>query len=92
MLLDVFDQSILILAHFEEIVVFAELFHRAFAIGAQPVSDILLSPKPFIKCAVPSNIIIFINQLLVIKTLKVSLNDRLVRRICRPDEGIVGNI
>ncbi len=37
MLLDVLDQAILILAHLEEIVVLAELFDRAFAVGTEAI-------------------------------------------------------
>ena len=75
MLPDVFDQAILILAHLEKIIVLTELLDRAFAIGAEAIGDIFLSPKPFIKCAVPSNIVSLVNQLVVIELLKISLND-----------------
>ena len=37
MLLDVFDQAILILPHLEKIIVFAELLDRTFAVGAEAV-------------------------------------------------------
>ena len=75
MLFDVFDQAILVMPHFEEVVAFAELFHWAIAVGAEATGDIFLRPKPLIECAVPSNIITSINQLLIIKLLKVLLND-----------------
>ena len=92
MLLDVFDQAILVLSHLEKVVVFADAFDWPFAVGAEAVLDISFRPESLVECAVPSSVIIFINQLLVIKLLKVSLNDKLVRRICRPDKGIVGNV
>ena len=70
MLLDVFDQAILILPHLEEIVVLAELFHRAFAVGAEAIGDIFLRPKSFVKCAVPSRVVSLVNQLVVNKVVE----------------------
>ena len=74
MLLDVFDQAILILPHLEKVVVLAELLHWAFAVGAEATGDIFLRPKPFIKCAVPPRIVSIVDQLVIIKLLKTSLN------------------
>jgi hypothetical protein len=91
-LLDVFDQAILILAHLEKIVVFTELLDGPFAVGTEAVVDIFFRPKPLVICAIPSSVIIFINQLLVVKILKISLNGKLVRRICRSDKGIMRNV
>ena len=75
MLLDVFDQAILILAHLEKIIVLAELLDWAFAVRAEAIGDIFFSPESFIECAVPSSISVLVNQLLVIELLKISLND-----------------
>ena len=70
MLLDVFDQAILILPHLEKIVVFADAFDWTFAVGAEAIVDIFFSPEPFIKCAVPSSIVSLVNQLVVDKAVE----------------------
>ena len=75
MLLDVVDQAVLILPHLEEIVVLAELFDWPFAVRAEASLDIFFCPEPLVKRAIPSSIIILINQLFIKKFLKVSLND-----------------
>ena len=92
MLPDVVDQAILILAHLEKVVVLADTFDGSFAVRAEAILDIFLCPKSLIERAVPSSVIILVNQLLVVKFLKVSLNDRFVRCIRRSDESIVGNV
>ena len=89
---DMFDQAILILPHLEKVVVFAELFHRAFAVRTEAIGDIFLRPKPFIKCAVPPSVGSLVNQLVIIKLLKVSLNHCFVSGVSRSDEGIVRNV
>ena len=68
--LDVFDPAILILAHFEKIVVFADAFDWPFAVRAQPLSHILLRPESLIKCAIPSSVVSLVNQLVIVKLLK----------------------
>ena len=75
MLLDMFDQAILILPHLEKIVVFAKLFNGAFAVGAEATDDIFLGPESLVERAVPSSVVCFVNQLLIEKFLKASLND-----------------
>jgi hypothetical protein len=75
MLLDVIDQAILILPHLEEIVVLADAFDGPFAVRAEAILDILFCPESLVKCAVPASVIIFINQLFIVKFLKISLND-----------------
>jgi hypothetical protein len=58
---NVFDETVLILAHPKEIVGLAEPFDRTLTVGAETVDDVLFGPEPFIECAVPSSIGIFIN-------------------------------
>ena len=75
MLLNVFDQAVLILPHLEEVVMFADAFDWPFAVRAEAVLDIFLSPKSLVERAVPSGVISLINQLFVEEFLKISLND-----------------
>ena len=92
MLPDVVDQAILILPHFEEIVVLTDAFDWPFTVRAEAIFDVFFRPKPLVKCAIPASIVSLIYQLLIENVLKVSLNDGLVRGICCSDEGIVGDI
>ena len=92
MLLDVFDQAILILPHLEKIVVFAESFYGTFAIGAETIGDIFLSPKPLIKRAIPSGIVSLVNQFAVVKLLKISLNHFLVLTVGGSYESVIGDV
>jgi hypothetical protein len=57
MLLDVGLQPVLILAHAEEVVFFAEPFDRPSAVRAEAAYDIFFSPKPFIRGAIPSGVV-----------------------------------
>ena len=92
MLLDVVDQAILILPHLEKVVVFAELARRGVYSPDRARLDIFFGPEPFIERAVPSSVVILINQFLIVELLKVSLNDGFVLEIGRPDEGIVRDV
>ena len=92
MLLDMFDQAILILAHLEEVIVFTEPFHWAFAVGAEATDDIFFSPESFVKRAIPPSIVSLINQFVVVKLLKVLLNNFFMLLIGRSDEGIVRDV
>ena len=92
MLLDVLDQAILMLTHLEKVIVLADAFDWPFAVRAQPLDHILFRPESLIKCAVPSSVVSLVNQLVIIKLLKILLNDFLVLQIGRPDEGVVGNV
>ena len=89
---DVVDQPILILPHLKKVVVFAEAFDGAFTIGTQSVNDIFLRPEPFVERAVPSSIVSLINQLFIVKLLKVSLNHQLMLFIGSSDEGVIGDV
>ena len=71
---NVLDQTLLILAHFEEVVVFAQLLDRALAVRTEPIVNVFFSPESLVECAVPASIFILVNQLPVEELLKVSLN------------------
>ena len=53
---------------------------------------LLLRPEPLVEGAVPSCVVCFINQLLIVKLLKVSLNHVLVLLVGGSDEGIVRDV
>ncbi len=78
MLIDVFDQTVLILAHLEKIVVLADAFDWPFAVRAEASLDVFFCPEPLVKRAVPSSIVILVNQLFVDKVLQ----DIVERLIC----------
>ena len=92
MLLDVFDQAVLILPHLEKIIVLAELFNGAFTVGAEATDDIFLSPKSLIERAVPTGVRILINEILVVELLKISLDYGFVLEIRRSNERIVRDV
>ena len=71
MLLNVVDQAILILPHLEEIIVLADAFDWSFTVRAEAIFDILFRPKSLVKRAVPTSVIIFVNQLFIVKFLKI---------------------
>ena len=85
-------QLFLILPHLEEVVVFAQALDGTFAIRTESINDIFFRPESFVKCAVPASIVILINQLLIMKLLKVSLNHFLVLLVGGSDEGVVRNV
>ncbi|MCG3773617.1 MAG: hypothetical protein JW395_0426 [Nitrospira sp.] len=68
---DVVDQAILILAHLEKVVVLADTFDGSFAVRTEAIHDVFLCPKSLIERAVPSSVIIFVNQSFGVKFLKV---------------------
>ena len=74
MLIDVFNQAILILPHLEEIVVFADAFDWPVTVRAEAILDVFFGPESLVECAVPSSVISLINMLFIKKILKVSLN------------------
>ena len=90
--LDLIDQPLLILPHLEELIVLAEPINRAFAIRTESIGHVFFRPKALIERAVPACIRILVDQSLVEKLLKVSLNNLLMRMICRSDERIMRNV
>ena len=75
MLLDVVDQAVLILTHFEEVIVLADAFDWPFTIRAEASLNVFLCPESFVECAIPPSITIFIYQIFTEKILKILLND-----------------
>ena len=75
MLLDVVDQAVLILTHFEEVIVLADAFDWPFTIRAETSLNVFLCPESFVGCAIPSSIIIFIYQIFTENIVKILLNN-----------------
>ena len=61
-------------------------------IRAVSFNDVFLSPKPLIKCTIPSGVLSAINQLLVIEFLQKTLDNDPVLGIGGANKTIIGNV
>ena len=86
------DELVLVLPHFEKIIMLAELLDRAFAVRTNAVGHVFFCPEPLIERAIPARVVGFINQLLIEQLLKVSLDDVLMLSVGRSDKRIVGDV
>ena len=89
-LLDIFEQAILIIAHFEEVGFFVRLFDRTTAVGAFAVDYLRLGEEGFAGDAVPALIRTFVDVALLVQLLEHALNRLFVVVVGCADELVVG--
>src|SRR5205807_9939028 len=92
MILDVRDETVLILAHPEEVVALAQPLDWPLTIRAEPLHDILFGPETLVEGAVPAGVVGSVDQLLVVEGRERLLDVSLVLGVGRADEGVVRDV
>ena len=87
-----FLQPVLILSHFEKIIVFLNLLNFTLAFRAITINEILFCPEPFIRCAIPAFVTIFINFFAVIELLQNVTYKSLVPLLSGANKIIIRNV
>ena len=90
--IDVLDQAVRILAHFEEICLFLGLGDRTSAVRTFAVVKLGLRPEGFAGSAVPSLIGSLVDITLIVELFEDLLDLFLVRRIAGADKAVVAGV
>ncbi len=92
MLLDIFDEPVLILAHPEEVVGLLDRLHRAVALGARALHQVLLRVKTLAGHAIHAIVFRAVNLTAVVQILQDFLHHNLVAVLGGADKVIVRDV